>query len=78
MGNSQRTSSEFYSSFKKNMIVSQPKADKRVIVCWKCQRGNVQLFRTVPKIKGKHKQYKQEKNIAYVCTEDRINGRPNV
>lgn len=58
------------------MIISQPKADQGIRVCWKCQRGNVQLFRTVAKEKGKHKKGKFERNVYYVCAEDRLYGKP--
>lgn len=34
------------------------------------------LFRTVPKEKGKHKKLKFEKNIYYVCEQDRIYEKP--
>lgn len=58
------------------MIISTPKPDVKISRCWKCHKTNVTLFRTVPKEKGKHKKLKFERNIYYVCEQDRIYEKP--
>ena len=59
-----RTENNFKPKFKQSKIP---------VVCSKCGSGDRQLFRMIPKEKGKHKSLKFEfyKNTGYICVDCR-------
>lgn len=54
----------------------KPNSPEARIVCWKCKRGNVTLYRTVQK--SKYIKPSLTRNIDYVCGDHRLEGAPPI